>query len=95
MSLSMTDYRCKLIDKILFARSEDEVRRFIEVAMKGLREHQVNGHLIARFVEKACHDLGSYIPETRNSQQWTNIDTARIQFNQLKKVFLNNEKEIL
>ena len=29
MSLTMTEYRCDLIHKVRFARSEEEVRRFI------------------------------------------------------------------
>ncbi len=85
MSLTITEYRCELINKILFARCEEEVTGFIEAAVKGLMEHKVNGHLIARFVEKACQDLGGFAPMTRDTQQWINIETARKKFNQLKQ----------
>ena len=89
----MTEYRCKLIDKILFARSEDEVRRFIEAAIKGLKEHKVNGHLVARFVEKACQDLSGFNPITPDSRQSINIAVAAKIFNQLKQAILENERE--
>jgi len=44
MSQTITEYRCKLINKILFARSQEEVRRIIDAAVRGLREHRLNGH---------------------------------------------------
>lgn len=93
MSLTMTEYRCDLIHKVRFARSEEEVRRFIAAAFKGLKEHKVNGHLIVRFVEKATQDLGGFNPRNQDVQQWTNIETARIQLNQLKQAILENEKK--
>lgn len=92
MSPTITEYRCKLINKILFARSEDEVRRFIAAAMRGLKEHKVNGHLITRFVEKASQDLNGFSPMNQDVQQWANIKTARMQFNQLKTAIRENEK---
>jgi len=81
---SIADYRCKLMNKILFARSPDEVRRYIGAAIKSLREHKVNDHLIARFIERAVQDLSQFHPEDEGAQQWSNIRAAQIQFLRLK-----------
>ena len=95
MSPTMTEYRCDLIYRIRFARSGEEVRRLIEAAFKSLKDHKVNGHLILRFVEKVTQDLGGFNPMNQDVQQWTNIETARMQLNELKQAILENEKEIL
>ena len=95
MSLTLTEYRCKLINKILFARSEDEVNRFVEAGIRGLRAHKINGHLIARFVEKATQDLDNFHSANKDAQQWANIRTARIQFKRSIQTMVENEKRIL
>lgn len=84
MSLTITEYRCKLINLILCARCEKDVRRFIHASIKGLTERGLNGHLILRFVEKTAQDLNTFIPGNKDGQQWGNIQAARRQFDQLK-----------
>ena len=83
----MDDYRCKLINKILFAGSEEEVRRFIDGAMKGLEQHKVNGHIVARFLDKVIGELENFNPTEKDTQQWSNIKRARVQFSQIKQKF--------
>lgn len=85
MPLSLDEYRYKLINKILFAGSQEEVKRFCDVAMKGLEHHKVNGHIIARFVNKVINDLEQFNPMEKDAQQWSNIQMARIQFNRIKQ----------
>ena len=84
MPLSLDEYRCKLINKILFAGSQDEVKRFCDAAMKGLGHHKVNGHIVVRFVERVINELEQFNPMKKNAQQWSNIQMARIQFNRIK-----------
>jgi hypothetical protein len=91
MALTIDEYRCKLINKILFARSQDEVKRFINVAMKSLQEHKVNGHIIARFIDKVLQHLNEFRPVYYNTQQWNNIKTARVQFNAIKHAIQEEE----
>jgi len=91
MSLTIDECRYKLIDKILFAYSQDEVKRYIETAMKGLQEHKVNGHIIARFVEKTAQHLEEFSPMSHNAQQWSNIKMARIQFHHIKRYMQEKE----
>lgn len=85
MSLSIHDFRCKLITKIVFAASQDEVKRYIDTAMKALSDRKVNGHLVARFVEKTLKDLEGFSPADHGSPQWANIRIARIQLSKAKR----------
>ncbi len=87
MSTSIDDYRCKLIDKILFAGSDDEVIRYADAAMKGLEQHKVNGHIVARFVTKMMGELENYCPMEEDARQWSNVKVARNYFNQIKQKF--------
>lgn len=50
---SLDDYRHKLVEKILHANSFEQIKRFILTALRSLHKHQVNGHLVARFIDKA------------------------------------------
>jgi len=84
MALSITEYRCKLINLILFARSEEDIERFIQASIKGLKECGLNGHLILRFVERTVQDLNGFVPGNPDSRQLRNIQTARVQLNRLK-----------
>lgn len=85
MTQTIDDYRCKFINKVLFAGSQEEVSRFIDAAMRGLEEHKVNGHIVARFVDKVISDLEQFDPLDYDAQQWTNIKMARILFNKIKR----------
>jgi hypothetical protein len=87
MSITIDDYRCKLINKILFSGSPDDVRRFINVAMKSLEEHKVNGYIIIRFVDKMILELEQFDPVNKNAGELSNIKTARTVFNQIKSGF--------
>jgi hypothetical protein len=80
MRITLDDYRCKLINKILFASSQQQVTRFVETAMKSLQQHKIHGHVIARFVEKTIKNLEEFKPMDYNTQQWTNIHSARMHF---------------
>jgi len=84
MSLALDEYRTKLINKILFASSQEELKRFIDTALKALEQNKVNGHIISRFIEKIINDLELFNPMKKESQQWSNIKFARILFNRIK-----------
>lgn len=87
MSITIDDYRCKLINKILFSGSPDEVRRFINTAMKSLEEHKVNGYIIVRFVNKMILDLEQFDPANKNAMQCNNIEMAKTLFKRIKLRF--------
>ena len=85
MSLSLDEYRTKLINKILLAGSQDEVKRFIDAAIKALEQNKVNGHIVGRFVDKITSEIDLFNPIDKNAQQWSNIKIAKIQLFRVKK----------
>ncbi len=85
MSLSLTEYRIKLITKIMFASSQNEVKRYIDASVKSLEQNKLNGHIITRFTDKMLDELESFSPLNKEAQQWSNIKMARICFNQIKR----------
>ena len=87
MPLSLTDYRTKLIKKIIRSGSQGDVQRFIDTAMTSLGEHQLNGHIIARFVDKMIDELESFSPMNKDAQTWSNIKMGRICFHKIKREY--------
>lgn len=85
MSLSLDEYRGKLVNKVLLASTEEDVKRFSDTAMKSLEQNKVNAHIVIRFVDKIINDFESFNPRTKNVQQWINIETARVHFSGIKQ----------
>lgn len=85
MSLTLNEYMAKLINKILFAGSQEEVKRLIDDAMKALEQNKVNGHLIVRFIDKMVGELEQFNPMNKDAQQWSNIRLSKIIFNCMKQ----------
>lgn len=85
MDLSLTDYRSKLIAKIMLSNSQAEVKRYIDAALKSLEQHKLHGHIITRFVDKMIAELEIFNPMDKDAQQWSNIHMARIVFKQVKR----------
>ncbi len=84
MSLSLDEYKVKLINKILFSTSQDEVKRFIDAAVNALHQNKVNGHIVARFVDKIISELALFCPVRKDSQQWSNIRMAKFMLQRIK-----------
>ncbi|HEX7844791.1 MAG TPA: hypothetical protein VF476_03260 [Chitinophagaceae bacterium] len=85
MTKTLDEYRHKLINKILFAVSHDEVKRYCDAAVNELESKQLNGYLVARFLEKTTNDLEQFDPMNKEAQQWSNIRAARIFCYRLKQ----------
>jgi hypothetical protein len=62
-NISIDEYRKKLLLKIAGASSEENVRRYIDTAIKAMHTKKVNGHLVARFIEKVSDQLNDDITE--------------------------------
>ena len=77
----LDEYRTKLINKIMFATSQEDVKCLIDTAMNTLELHKVHGHIISRFNEKILSDLEMFNPMKKEAQQWSNIKFAKIIFN--------------
>ena len=85
MDLSLTDYRSKLIAKIMLSNSQAEVKRYIDAAVKSLEQHKLHGHIILRFIDKMIAELKLFNPMDQDAQQWSNIHMARIVLKQVKR----------
>jgi hypothetical protein len=84
MTSLLDEYRYQLINKILFADSQEEVIRFCVGVVKDLEHHKLNGHIRARFLEKIISELEQFNPMDKDAQQWSNIKMAKIQFKRFK-----------
>lgn len=84
MPVATDDYRCKLINNLLFVDSQQEVQTFIYMAIKELKEYKVHTYIIKRFLDKTVQSLQEYNPCDYNSQQWANIKMSIILLNQFK-----------
>ena len=85
MPSSLDEYRCKLINAILLAGSQEEVTRFCDAAMKGLDHYNVYGRIVSGLVEKTINDLEQFNPIDKDAQQWSNIRIARIIFKRIRQ----------
>jgi|GEM_PF-353400 len=89
MLLSLDVYKVKLITKIHAAASQEEVRCFIDNAIKTLQANKVDALHVSLFVNKLLIDLDACNPMHKDAQQWSNIQMARILLNRIKQQ-LNN-----
>ena len=74
MDTALPEYRQKLIVKIIAARSEDQIRRFIETVFRTLATRSINGHIIERFLDKLVNELNERLKD--NLQSVDNIRFA-------------------
>ena len=84
MTILSDEYKAKLITKILFAASQEEVKRFIDTAMRSLEQNTVSIGATSGFVEKMSNDLALFNPMNKDAQQWSNIKMAIILFNRIR-----------
>jgi len=92
MELVKDDDLYKLITKILFADSREEVKQCCDVAIHELENQKTPDHLIVRFLEKTVGELSVFSPLTQNSQQWSNIVNAKVFCNRLIKHFSSSHE---
>lgn len=82
MTLSLEEYRAKLINNILMARSQAEVAQYIDSAIKALEKR--NSSIIPPFVDKITDNIALFNPMNKDAQQWSNISLAKILFNRIR-----------
>jgi F420-0:gamma-glutamyl ligase len=86
MSLTLSEYRTKLIEEILLASSQEEVKQIIDSAMEGLEDNEVVCNIVSTFADNIVYDLEQFDPLNKTAQQWSNINMARITFNRIKAI---------
>lgn len=84
MTLTLNDFTVKLINKILFAPTQEDVKKFINDATDALDQNKVNGHIVARFVDKMVNELEQFNPMNKDAQQWSNIRLSKIIFYRIR-----------
>lgn len=84
MVAAINTFCCKLINKLLFADSHDEMQTIIYTAVKELKEHTVHNYIIGRLLDKTIESLGDMKPYDNNSQQYANIKMSKIALTQFK-----------
>ncbi|MEO6290157.1 MAG: hypothetical protein ABIO76_09565 [Ginsengibacter sp.] len=84
MPVTIDEYRCKLIDKFLFAGSQHEIQSFIYTAIKELKEHKMQPYIIKRFLDTTANTLQEFNSCDCNSQQWANLKISITLLNQFK-----------
>ena len=77
MNTSLDKFRAKLVIKILYAGSLNELKRFIEAAVKSLRKEKVESHYIAGFIDKVLHQLEFIISSTTDALKLGNLTNAK------------------
>ncbi len=84
MSLQSEEQRTTLINAILFAQSQEEVKHMIDITFKEWQQKEVSGELVTHFVNKIIGHLELFSPMKKEAQQWSNVKMAGILFNRIK-----------
>lgn len=82
--MPLEESRIELINKILFAVSQDEVKSLIDATINTLEQNNLNDYVILRFSEKMIFNLELFNPMKKDAQQWSNIQIAKIIFNRIR-----------
>jgi len=85
MALTLNECSRELVNKILLADSQLDVKHFIDTALMGLETPGINGHLIIKFLDQAIDDLNEFSPMNYEAQQWANIKMARIILSKVRR----------
>jgi hypothetical protein len=85
MSLSLDQYLRKLINKILFADSQEEVIGYCDTALKGFGDPKINDRIIGLFLDRIIIELDLFNRTSKDGQQGSNITIAKIHFQRIKK----------
>lgn len=87
MPITLDAFRAKLVIKILYASSIDEVRWYVYSGIKALKRNNVNPATIARFIDKIINQMNFAILPKANPMQWNNIN--------ISVILLRREKDVL
>lgn len=75
----------RLINKILFVNSQEDVVNVIDAEVKELKNQQTGNDYVNRFIENILVNLTLFNPMNKDARQWSNIHMARIHFNRIRK----------
>jgi len=76
---SLDAFAIKLVDKIMHASGEDEIGRYVAVAVRSLGNKKINGYIIQRFIDRVARYLDGYEPIGEQQQQNSRVAKHRLQ----------------
>ncbi len=85
MPISLNDSGTILINKILVAESQQEVKLCIDNLLGKMEQNKEAAPNVAGFVDTAIHHLENLNPMDKDAMQWSNINMARIHLQHIKR----------
>ena len=82
---SLSLYKTELLENILSANSQEDVKQLIEEAIELLKKSEFNNETVYQLVGKIIKALDLFSPLKKNAKQWSNIKIAKIQCLRIKK----------
>lgn len=87
MPFSLNDSGKALINKILVAESQQEVKLSIDNLLGKMKQRTDPAANVAGFVDTTIHHLENLNPMDKDAMQWSNIKMARIHLQHIKRAF--------
>ena len=84
MAPFLNEQKSTLINRIIFATSQNEVQQLIEATVKSLQQNDTDETVVSDFVDKISTELYQFNAMKNDAQQWSNIKMARIVVNRIK-----------
>ena len=78
MPPTINEYSVKLINKILPAASQEDVKKIIDECMNALEQKKVTGQVLLKFADNMVTQLDQLSPMNKDAQQWSNIQLSKI-----------------
>ncbi|HMG82983.1 MAG TPA: hypothetical protein VK559_08095 [Ferruginibacter sp.] len=78
-------YRARLLEEILSASYQEDVKQLVEEAIELLKKDSLDNNMVYQLVGEIIESLDQFSPLKKNSQQWSNIKIAKIQCLRVKK----------
>ena len=79
------EFRAGLVNDILLANSQDEVKKLINAAIKAFEHSNAESYATYQFVDKISDELALFTPMNKGAQQWSNIQFAKILFRRIQR----------
>ncbi len=87
MPPTINEYSVKLINKILPAASQEDVKKIIDECMNALEQKKVTGQVLLKFADNMVTQLDQLSPMNKDAQQWSNIQLSKIIFHRIRHQF--------
>ncbi|MEO6548801.1 MAG: hypothetical protein ABIN94_12405 [Ferruginibacter sp.] len=85
MPISLNQYETQLLSEIMTANSQDEVKTLIDNFLGKRSKNKVAEAQKGIFLDNAISYLEGLNPMNKDSNEWSNINMARIHFQHIKR----------